>query len=136
MDESTREPGSPGPEGSTSEEAANRNRSRGGARRRPRVPANRLAAVVAAVGLLLLPSPCGAQTLNGHPVVLDGSDKLLSWLPQQTAYSQIVQRVWNGFLNDIPVTQGCVRLIILAFFTINLAVDLLYALIDPRIEYR
>jgi peptide/nickel transport system permease protein len=40
------------------------------------------------------------------------------------------------FQRDIPVTQGCVLLLILAFLAINLAVDLLYAVIDPRIEYR
>jgi peptide/nickel transport system permease protein len=34
------------------------------------------------------------------------------------------------------VTQGCVLLLILGFLVINLTVDMLYALIDPRIEYR
>jgi peptide/nickel transport system permease protein len=32
--------------------------------------------------------------------------------------------------------QGCILLIILVFLVVNLAVDLLYAAIDPRIEYR
>jgi peptide/nickel transport system permease protein len=40
------------------------------------------------------------------------------------------------FMRDIPVTQGCVLLIILVFLLVNLAVDLLYAIIDPRVEYR
>jgi peptide/nickel transport system permease protein len=40
------------------------------------------------------------------------------------------------FQRDIPVVQGCVLLIILVFLLVNLAVDLLYAVIDPRIEYR
>ena len=39
------------------------------------------------------------------------------------------------FQRDIPVTQGCVLLIILVFLVVNLAVDLLYAVIDPRVEY-
>jgi peptide/nickel transport system permease protein len=39
-------------------------------------------------------------------------------------------------MRDIPVTQGCVLLIILVFLLVNLAVDLLYAIIDPRVEYR
>ena len=105
MHASTREPAAAEPGRPTSEEAANQGGSPS-ARRVPRAAAGRLAAVGAALGLLLLPSPCAAQTLSGHPVVLDGTGKLLSWLPQQTAYSQIVQRVWNGFLNSIPVTQG------------------------------
>jgi len=40
------------------------------------------------------------------------------------------------FQRDIPVTQGCVLLIIVVFLLVNLAVDLLYAIIDPRVEYR
>jgi glutathione transport system permease protein len=40
------------------------------------------------------------------------------------------------FMRDIPVTQGCVLLIILVFLLVNLSVDLLYAIIDPRVEYR
>ena len=42
---------------------------------------------------------------------------------------------WFG-VRDIPVVQGCVLLIIVIFLGVNLAVDLLYAVIDPRIEYR
>ena len=37
---------------------------------------------------------------------------------------------------DFPVVQGAVLLIALFFITINLAVDLLYAALDPRIRYR
>lgn len=37
---------------------------------------------------------------------------------------------------DFPVVQGAVLLIALFFITINLAVDLLYAVMDPRIRYR
>jgi len=40
------------------------------------------------------------------------------------------------FQRDIPVVQGCILLITLVFLCVNLAVDLLYAMIDPRIEYR
>jgi peptide/nickel transport system permease protein len=36
---------------------------------------------------------------------------------------------------DFPLVQGCVLVIALAFVVINLAVDLLYAWIDPRIRY-
>jgi peptide/nickel transport system permease protein len=36
---------------------------------------------------------------------------------------------------DFPVVQGCVLVIALTFVLINLAVDLLYAYLDPRIQY-
>ncbi len=36
---------------------------------------------------------------------------------------------------DFPVVQGCVLAIALTFVLINLAVDLLYAYLDPRIQY-
>jgi peptide/nickel transport system permease protein len=36
---------------------------------------------------------------------------------------------------DFPLVQGCVLVIALSFVVINLAVDLLYAWIDPRIRY-
>jgi peptide/nickel transport system permease protein len=36
---------------------------------------------------------------------------------------------------DFPLVQGCVLVVALAFAIINLAVDLLYAWLDPRIRY-
>ena len=36
---------------------------------------------------------------------------------------------------DLPVVQGSVILIALIFLTVNLAVDILYAYLDPRIRY-
>jgi hypothetical protein len=36
---------------------------------------------------------------------------------------------------DFPVVQGCVLVIALTFVLINLTVDLLYAWLDPRIQY-
>jgi len=36
---------------------------------------------------------------------------------------------------DFPLVQGCVLVVALSFVVINLAVDLLYAWIDPRIRY-
>lgn len=36
---------------------------------------------------------------------------------------------------DFPLVQGCVLVIALSFVLINLAVDLLYAVVDPRIRY-
>lgn len=37
---------------------------------------------------------------------------------------------------DYPLLQGCILIILVAYMLINLAVDMLYAWIDPRIEYR
>lgn len=37
---------------------------------------------------------------------------------------------------DYPLIQGCILVILVAYMLINLAVDMLYAWIDPRIEYR
>lgn len=37
---------------------------------------------------------------------------------------------------DYPLIQGCIMIILVAYMMINLAVDVLYAFIDPRIEYR
>ncbi len=36
---------------------------------------------------------------------------------------------------DFPVVQGCLLVVATVFVLVNLAVDLLYALIDPRIHY-
>jgi peptide/nickel transport system permease protein len=38
-------------------------------------------------------------------------------------------------LRDIPVVQGCIITLVLFFLLINLAVDVLAAVIDPRIRY-
>ena len=37
---------------------------------------------------------------------------------------------------DFPLIQGCILVILVAYMLINLTVDMLYAWIDPRIEYR
>jgi len=36
---------------------------------------------------------------------------------------------------DYPVVQGAVLLIAISFIVVNIVVDLLYAVIDPRIRY-
>jgi peptide/nickel transport system permease protein len=79
--------------------------------------------------LILVLTTAGLQfgALLGNTVVVE---KLFSW---PGLGSLLVDSI---FQRDIPVTQGCILLIIVGFFIINLAVDLLYALIDPRIEYR
>ncbi|MCX5518291.1 ABC transporter permease [Kaistia defluvii] len=37
---------------------------------------------------------------------------------------------------DYPLIQGCIVIILVLYIAINLAVDVLYAYIDPRIDYR
>jgi peptide/nickel transport system permease protein len=79
--------------------------------------------------LILVLTTAGLQfgALIGNTVIVE---KLFSW---PGVGSLLVDSI---FQRDIPVTQGCVLLLIVAFLVINLAVDLLYAVIDPRIEYR
>ena len=36
---------------------------------------------------------------------------------------------------DIPVVQATIMLLAVAFLVVNLLVDLLYAVLDPRIRY-
>jgi peptide/nickel transport system permease protein len=38
-------------------------------------------------------------------------------------------------LRDYPTVQGAVLLIAAAFVAVNLVVDVLYAVIDPRVRY-
>jgi ABC-type dipeptide/oligopeptide/nickel transport system permease component len=79
--------------------------------------------------LILVLTTAGLQfgSLMGQTVIVE---KLFSW---PGLGSLLVDTI---FQRDIPVVQGCVLLIILVFLVVNLAVDLLYAVIDPRIEYR
>jgi peptide/nickel transport system permease protein len=78
--------------------------------------------------LILVLTTAGLQfgALIGNTVIVE---KLFSW---PGVGSLLVDSI---FQRDIPVTQGCVLLLIVAFLVINLTVDLLYAVIDPRIEY-
>jgi peptide/nickel transport system permease protein len=40
------------------------------------------------------------------------------------------------FARDFPLVQGCVLVVALSFVLVNLAVDLLYAWLDPRIRFQ
>jgi len=79
--------------------------------------------------MILVLTTAGLQfgSLMGNTVIVE---KLFSW---PGIGSLMVDSI---FQRDIPITQGCVLLIILVFLLVNLAVDLLYAVIDPRVEYR
>ncbi|MEW6261759.1 MAG: ABC transporter permease [Thermodesulfobacteriota bacterium] len=79
--------------------------------------------------MILLLTTAGLQFggLMGTTVIVE---KLFSW---PGVGSLLLDSI---FQRDIPVTQGCILFLILVFLLVNLTVDLLYAVIDPRIEYR
>ena len=79
--------------------------------------------------MVLVLTTAGLQfgALMGQTVIVE---KLFSW---PGIGSLLVDSI---FQRDIPVTQGCILVIIVVFLIVNLGVDLLYAAIDPRIEYK
>lgn len=78
--------------------------------------------------LVLILTTAGLQfgSLIGNTVIVE---KLFSW---PGIGSLLVDSI---FQRDIAVTQGCILIIVFAFLVINLAVDLLYSVVDPRIQY-
>ncbi|MGD0125979.1 MAG: hypothetical protein ABSF46_11495 [Terriglobia bacterium] len=75
--------------------------------RRHRTPA--LALVLTLSAGSLLPGQ-QRNRLNGHPVVLDGQGKLLSWLtPQDRAYDHVVKLAWDFIENRVPVESNGLR---------------------------
>ncbi|AWM85909.1 ABC transporter permease [Microvirga sp. 17 mud 1-3] len=78
--------------------------------------------------LVIVLTTIGLQfgTVIGQAVVIE---KLFSW---PGLGSLLVDSVT---LRDIPVVQGAILLIVLSFLVINTLVDVLCALIDPRIKY-
>jgi len=78
--------------------------------------------------MILVLTTAGLQfgALMGSTVIVE---KLFSW---PGIGSLLVDSI---FQRDIPVTQGCILLVILVFLVVNLSVDLLYGIIDPRIKY-
>lgn len=79
--------------------------------------------------LVLILTTAGLQfgSLIGQTVIVE---KLFSW---PGLGSLLVDSI---FLRDIPVIQGSILIIILAFLIVNLVVDLFYSVIDPRIKYQ
>lgn len=78
--------------------------------------------------LVLILTTIGMQfgTLMGETVVVE---MVFSW---PGIGSLMVDSI---YLRDTPVTLGCIMLIILVFMTVNLCVDILYSVVDPRIRY-
>lgn len=80
---------------------------------------NALVIVLTTVGLQV-------GSVIGQAVVIE---KLFAW---PGVGSLLVDSVT---LRDIPVVQGCILVIVLFFLFVNLLVDILNAMIDPRIKY-
>lgn len=78
--------------------------------------------------LILVLTTAGLQfgALMAQTVIVE---KLFSW---PGLGSLLVDSI---FQRDVPVTQGCVLVIIGVFLLVNLIVDLMYGFIDPRIRY-
>jgi len=49
------------------------------------------------------------EAINGHPVVLDNANQLLSWSDQNTAYSHVMQLAWDFIKNKVPDTDAGVK---------------------------
>lgn len=49
------------------------------------------------------------ESINGHPVVLDNANQLLSWSDQNTAYSRVMQLAWDFIKNKAPDTDARVK---------------------------
>ncbi|THB77389.1 MAG: ABC transporter permease [Desulfobacteraceae bacterium] len=77
--------------------------------------------------LILVLTTAGLQfgDLMAQTVIVE---KLFSW---PGLGSLLVDSI---FQRDIPITQGCILVIISTFLLVNLIVDLLYGVIDPRIR--
>ena len=56
------------------------------------------------------------------------TETVFSWPGMGTLFIQALQ------FPDVPVMATCLCLIALMFVTINLGVDLLYAIVDPRLR--
>lgn len=78
--------------------------------------------------LVIILTTVGLQfgALMGQAVVVE---KLFSW---PGIGSLLVDSVLQ---RDIPAVQGSILVVVLAFLAINLLIDLLYGVIDPRIRY-
>lgn len=83
---------------------------------------------VARNALVLILTTTGLQfgALMGQAVVVE---KLFSW---PGIGSLLVDSVLQ---RDIPAVQGSILVVVLFFLAINLLIDLLYGVIDPRIRY-
>ncbi|MEZ4288038.1 MAG: ABC transporter permease [Polyangiales bacterium] len=76
------------------------------------------------------------------PIVTIGAAQIGALLSGAVVTEKIFDRPGVGtlfleafFARDIPVVQGCVLLIALLYVSLNIAVDLIYGFIDPRVRF-
>lgn len=75
--------------------------------------------------LILTTASLQFGSLMGQAVIVE---KMFGW---PGLGSLLVEAI---FLRDVPVAQGCVLMLVLFFLAVNLITDLLYAVIDRRIQ--
>jgi ABC-type dipeptide/oligopeptide/nickel transport system permease component len=75
------------------------------------------------------------------PVMTVGAAQLGALLSGTVIAEKIFERRGLGtlfldafFARDIPVVQGCVLVIAVVYVLVNLAIDLCYGLVDPRVR--
>ncbi len=75
------------------------------------------------------------------PLMTIGAAQLGALLSGTVIAEKIFERPGLGtlfleafFARDIPVIQGCVLVVAIVYVTLNLVVDLLYGLVDPRVR--
>src|SRR5436309_2617470 len=73
------------------------------------------------------------STVGGLALGIASATRPNSLLDRLSAVGTLM--VQGILARDFPLVQGCVLVIALSFVLINLAVDLLYAWLDPRIRY-
>ena len=65
------------------------------------------------------------------------------WLLQGAVFAEVIF-TWPGLgkllvdsisSRDLPMVQGCVLMTSLVFVLVNLTIDILYSLLDPRVRY-
>ena len=82
---------------------------------------------------ILVPSEVSASCGND-------SDPVAPFMSTVTARIEPAHRLGSLLVDsvtwrDIPVVQGCILTIVLFFLVVNIAVDVLCAVVDPRIKY-
>ncbi|MGI6855564.1 ABC transporter permease [Mesorhizobium sp. 1B3] len=79
--------------------------------------------------MMLIVTTAGLQfgAIMGKSVIIE---KLFGW---QGVGALLLDSIVG---RDLPTAQACIVVMILFFILVNLAVDLLYRVIDPRVEYK
>jgi ABC-type dipeptide/oligopeptide/nickel transport system permease component len=75
------------------------------------------------------------------PVLTIGAAQLGALLSGAVVTEKVFERAGLGqlfldafFARDMPVVQGCVLVVAVTYVALNIAVDLLYVVVDPRVR--